>query len=164
MSGTSEFIKTHLLKVLRYRNEYWRKRHTVNRIRLGDDCTKYFHVMATISYRANVITQIIDDVGNAITNHAFNATLIWSAFKKRMGVSLEPNMQFDLSDLITPQDLDCLESPYTHEEIDSVIKQMPLDKAMVLMVLMGFSLRNVGPSSNKIFMLSVRIFTMEPLT
>ena len=46
-------IKTKVLQLLRYKNIYWRKKHTVNRIRLGDECTKYFHAMATLTYRRN---------------------------------------------------------------------------------------------------------------
>lgn len=38
-------------------------------------------------------------------------------------------MQFDLTDLIAPYDLECLVTSFTHDEIDAVIKQMPVDKS-----------------------------------
>ena len=35
----------------RYKTIYWKNRYTVNRVKYGDECTKFFHGMATISYR-----------------------------------------------------------------------------------------------------------------
>lgn len=122
-------MKNQLLRALRYRNIYWRKRHTINRIRLGDDCIKYFYAMATISYRRNVITQLKDHVDNVIMDHESKAALIWTSFKNRMGITTEPVMQFHLSALIQSVDLQCLVQPFTAEEIDLVVKCMPPDKA-----------------------------------
>jgi hypothetical protein len=56
-------VKKQLQTWLHYKNLYWKKRYTVNRIKLGDECTKFFHGMATISYRRNVISQIMNDQG-----------------------------------------------------------------------------------------------------
>jgi len=49
-------IKKQLQTLLRYKNIYWKKRYTTNRIKFGDECTKFFHAMATISFRRNTIT------------------------------------------------------------------------------------------------------------
>lgn len=57
-------IKNQFLQLLRYINIYRRKRHTVNSIKLEGERTKYFHAMATISYKKNVITQLKDSSGN----------------------------------------------------------------------------------------------------
>ena len=54
-------VKEHLQTLLRYKNIYWKKRYTINRIKLGDECTKFFHTMGTVSYRRNTITQLKDD-------------------------------------------------------------------------------------------------------
>lgn len=56
-------VRKQLQTWLHYKNLYWRKRYTVNRIKLGDECTKFFHGMATISYRRNAISQIRNDHG-----------------------------------------------------------------------------------------------------
>jgi hypothetical protein len=56
-------VKKQLEMWLHYKNLYWRKRYTVNRIQLGDECTNFFHGMATISYRRNAISQILNDQG-----------------------------------------------------------------------------------------------------
>jgi exonuclease III len=48
-------IKNHLAALLRARNLYWKNRYTENRIKFGDECTKFFHAMATITFRRNTI-------------------------------------------------------------------------------------------------------------
>jgi hypothetical protein len=56
-------VKTQLETWLHYKNLYWRKRYTVNIIKFGDECTKFFHAMATISYRRNSISQLRNEEG-----------------------------------------------------------------------------------------------------
>lgn len=47
-----------------------------------------------------------------------------------MGVSAEPVVQFDLDDIaVLGVDLSPLVQPFTTQEIDRIIKIMPLDKA-----------------------------------
>lgn len=41
----------------------------LNRIQLGDECAEYFHAIATISYRNNVITTSKDEAGNILFDH-----------------------------------------------------------------------------------------------
>ena len=41
-------------------------------------------------------------------------------------------------------DFGSLEVPFTNEEMDNIVKEMPPDKSPVLMDLMALSLRNVG--------------------
>jgi len=99
-------------------------------IRLGDECTKFFHVMATISYKKNTITQLKDDNGTVITDHASEAAMLLVGFRNRMGISLQPHMAFDLPALIPRNvNLDSLVTPFTKEEIDAIIKLIPLNKA-----------------------------------
>jgi hypothetical protein len=50
-------VKAQSAKLLHYKHIYWKNRYTVNRIKLGDECTKFFHAMATISFRRNSIQQ-----------------------------------------------------------------------------------------------------------
>lgn len=82
-------VKRQLRKWLHYKNLYWKKRYTVNRIKLGDECTKFFHGMATISYRRNAISQIRNDQGVWIQDHESKAGLLWNSFRSRMGISLD---------------------------------------------------------------------------
>lgn len=86
--------------------------------------------MATISYRKNTISQLQSDSGHDVTDHEGKAALLWTAYKGRMGVSTNPQMQFDLTALIQLDiDLSDLAQPFTTEEIDRVVKITPPDKA-----------------------------------
>ena len=70
-----------------------------------------------------------------------------------MGPSRGIVMGFDLSALIAPvEGLDVLTKPFEKEEMDNVVKHMPVDKAPGQMVSMARSLRNVGISFPNIFM------------
>jgi hypothetical protein len=122
-------IKNQLATLLHYKNVYWRKRYTVNRVKFGDECTKFFHAMATISHRQNSIPQL-NEQGLWVQDHEGKAGLLWNSFRKRMGVTTSPVMIFDLQSLITAAPgLDELVLPFEHEEIDSVVKHMPIDNA-----------------------------------
>lgn len=113
-------VRKQLQTWLHYKNLYWRKRYTVNRVKLGDECTKFFHAMATVSHRRNTITQLKNENGDWIQDHDGKAGLLWVSFKQRMGMTSYPNMLFDLSSLINPvEDLDSLLLPFQTDEIDS---------------------------------------------
>ena len=120
-------IKKHLQNLHKYRNIYWKKRFTANKIKLGDENTKFFHAMATISYRKNAISQLKDNNGNWVADHDGKAALLFLAYKNRMGVSQQPQMQFDLNNLINVNmDLESLVQPFTKEEIDLLVKKLPV--------------------------------------
>lgn len=51
-----KILKKHILTLLKYQNEYWRKRYTMRWVKLGDEDTKFFHAAATERYRINTIT------------------------------------------------------------------------------------------------------------
>lgn len=115
---------------LRCKNLYWRNRFTVNRIKLGDECTKFFHGMATISYKHNSIPRLLNEHGIWVQDHGSKAGLLWTSFKNRLGVTENPEMFFDLGALIDSIDgLEDIAAPFQHDEIDKVIRCMPPDKA-----------------------------------
>lgn len=53
-----KIIKEHLLKLLDYQRQYWKKRCTIRWTKFGDENTKFFHSMATDRYRRNSISQL----------------------------------------------------------------------------------------------------------
>ena len=125
----SKLVKSQLRKLLHYKNIYWKNRYKVNRVRFGDECTKFFHAMATISYRRNNVARLLNDNGAWIQDHEGKANLIWSSFKNRMGVNSRITMHFDLNSYITTREgSDVLIEPFLQEEIDNIIKKMPSDK------------------------------------
>jgi hypothetical protein len=70
-----------------------------------------------------------DDLGNEVTDHDGKASLLWEAFKERLGKSNFNRMFFNLSSLINSQDLSQLDTPFTRQKIDSVIAELPNNKS-----------------------------------
>jgi len=62
--------------------------------------------------------------------HKEKADILWDSFKDRLGQSVYTSMTLDLNLLLqTSSQLGCLEEPFTTEEIDSVIMNLPSDKS-----------------------------------
>jgi hypothetical protein len=89
-------IKAYLQTLLRHKNLFWRKRFTNNRFQFGDECTMFFHAMATISHRKNTITQLLNEEGVWVSDHVGKEGILWTTFKNRLGISKEINMLFNL--------------------------------------------------------------------
>jgi hypothetical protein len=86
--------------------------------------------MATISHRQNTISQILNEGGIWVQDHSGKEALLWYAFKNRLGISTQVTMLFNLEYLITPRDnLEALGAPINREEIDTIVKRLPSDKA-----------------------------------
>lgn len=80
-----------------------------------------------------MITSLEDSDGNSITDHNAKAELIWVAFNDRLGVSSFQGMNFNLPTLIhVGHDLSSLVAPFSNEEVDSMIRHLPSDKALGL--------------------------------
>lgn len=69
----------------------------------GDASTKFFHAHATVKYKKNFITQLLDDQGNLICDHNEKADLIWQSFKQRLGTSNFTTIHFNLAAHFTDQ-------------------------------------------------------------
>lgn len=56
-------IKEHLAKLLNFKTLNWKKRFSANKIKFGDECTKFFHAMATVCCvtEKNRISQLKDE-------------------------------------------------------------------------------------------------------
>ena len=132
---TSEFnfrkiLKLHLENLLLIECKYWRKRCTVRWVKMSEDNTKFFHAMATNRYRRNSIALLKDDDGRIVSGHEEMAGMLWSSYRSRMGQATGINMQFDLARLFNRVDgLEELTIPFTTEEMDLVVKEMPAHKA-----------------------------------
>jgi hypothetical protein len=100
-------------------------------VTLGDATTKLFHAHATVKYRKNFITHLMDDQGNMVTDHNEKAELIWQSFKQRLGTSNFNAVHFNLSAHFANQlDLSDLVQPFSTEKIDAVIRSLPSNKAL----------------------------------
>jgi hypothetical protein len=56
-------LEEKLISLLQQQKTYWRQRGTVKWVTLGDAITKFYHANATVKYRRNLITQLINDQG-----------------------------------------------------------------------------------------------------
>ena len=92
-----------------------------------------------------MITCLKTNDGTELYNHEAKAELLWHAYKDRLGSSNPVHLPENLRDLISiAENLDLLDSPFTHEEIDVVVKNLPFDKAPGQMVSTMNSLKDVG--------------------
>ena len=82
-------MKTHLQVLLKYQNEYWRKRCTIRYFRFADENTKLFQSLATERYRHNAIAML--RVGEVeIHDHVGKEGVLFNTYKDRLGSSKPP--------------------------------------------------------------------------
>ena len=122
-------LRSKLFQLLETKRVHWKKRYTVRWTKFGDASTSFFHAAATKHYRINTITSFIKEDGSEVTSHHEKAAALWEEYKTRLGVTSTPTMLFDLDDLVQQRDLDHLNAPFSKEDIDKVVKEMPADKA-----------------------------------
>ncbi|KAM0889840.1 hypothetical protein ACQ4PT_027458 [Festuca glaucescens] len=123
-------LKKHVLRLLDYKNKYWKKHCTYRWDKLGDENTKKIHARAMERYRRNNIAVLTSQDGRPLDSHLEKAAAFHEAFKNRMGIASQPDICLNLADLVqSVQGLDALSSKFMHEEIDEVVKHMPVDKA-----------------------------------
>ena len=125
-------LKKHQLKLLEAKRIYWKNRAKIKWAQLGNENTKFFHIVATQNFRGNFIATLKTDDDRLITDHGAKEAIIWNSFKNRIGCSDNPEMLFDLESLISPitnVDFESLEVPFFKKKFDNVIKEMPPDKS-----------------------------------
>ena len=129
--------------LLKHQKEYWKKRYTITWTKFGDENTQKIHAAATERYRLNTITSLETEDGGSVYEHSEKASMLLQEYNHRMGCTTNPTMLFDLTQLVQTSDsLDEMSKPFSIDDIDSVIKQMPVDKALVPDGLMGFFLKS----------------------
>jgi hypothetical protein len=124
-----DILKKHILNQLQHQKDYWKKRYTVRWTKLEDESTNFFHAAVTERYRLNTITSLDADDGRTITNHDKKAALLWEEYKNRLGCTQNTQMHFNMTDLLQTQNLEHITEPFTKEQIDAVVANMPPDKA-----------------------------------
>ena len=92
--------------------------------------SKFFRAKATIKFRQNHISLLQDEDANEHSEHHAKVSLLWQAFKKRLGQTAATGNLLHLDSILHKLDnLDALETPFSKWEIDNMIKEMPSDKA-----------------------------------
>ena len=116
--------------LLKHQKEYWKKRYTIRWTKFDDESINFFHATATERYRLNTITSLETEDGRSVYEHSEKASMLLEEYNHRMGCTTNPTMLFDLTQLVQTSDsLDEMSRPFSIEDIDSVIKQMSVDKA-----------------------------------
>ena len=91
---------------------------------------KFFQAVDTERYHRNNITCLHDEVGNQFDDHPAKEAPLFQTYKDRLGTTTHSEMRFDLPTIIQRAPcLDQLTDPFTHAEIDDVVKEMPADRA-----------------------------------
>lgn len=99
-------------------------------MKFGDECTEFFHANASVKHRRSLITSLQDPQGNIFTSHEEKAQLPWESYKDRLGTTEFTQMHFDLDDLLNPiEDMHWLEEPFTEQEINNIVSNMPSHKS-----------------------------------
>src|SRR4051812_10875776 len=99
--------------------------------------------MDTKRHRRNGVASLTLPDGTTCSDHDGLAKAFYVSFKNIMGVATVIQMGFDLSNLLTPvEGLEVLIKPFENEEIDVVVKHMPIDKARVAYGFNGMLLIN----------------------
>jgi hypothetical protein len=140
-------VKDKLQFLLLCKQDYWKKRCTARWARLGDENTSFFHSMATIRYRKNLISSLAREDGSVVTDHEEKTGLLWDSFRNRLSVSVPIDESFDFAQYFDRfEGLDVLSLPFSHEEIDKVVAHMPSDKSPGLDGFSGLFLKICWPT------------------
>lgn len=121
-------IKIHLGNLLESKRIYWKQRNIARWVVFGDENTKLFQAMA-IYFRRKYISELHLSDGSILKDHDKKSRALWLAYKGRLGVSEFTKILYDLSTLLQQELLPDLDGPFTIEEIDAVLKDMPMDHA-----------------------------------
>jgi hypothetical protein len=91
---------------------------------------KFFHSIATVKICHNSIASIEDNNGKQALIHDNKSRVLFEAYKERLGTLEFTNMAFDLSSLMhSSEDLSSLEDPFSPEEINSIVANLPSGKS-----------------------------------
>lgn len=124
-----KLLITHTNKLLEAKRKYWRIRANIRCANLGDENTKFFHAIATQVFRNNYISFLRATDNFNVYEHDQKAAILWTSFKERIGMTDNTQQSFDISHLAKDCNLEDLERPFSTEEIDEVIINMPNDKS-----------------------------------
>ena len=123
-------VKSKLCSLLSIKHEFWKKRCTARWAKLNSENTSYFHTMATIRYRQNSIASLTRNDGSVTFDHHEKAGLLRQAFKSTLGTSVPIDPTFDFyAHTSVVSDLEELSIPFSVEEIDAAVADLPTDKA-----------------------------------
>lgn len=93
-------IKKHLLRLLKYQNQYWMKHCTIRWIKFGDENTKFFQAVATERYRHNNIASFRKEDGSLIDSHDGKEAFLFQTYTDHLGTSQPAQMKCNLPNVL----------------------------------------------------------------
>jgi hypothetical protein len=103
-------LKNLLKNLLAKQKLFWKQRGKIKWVKFGDESSKFFHALATTHHRRNKIATLTSSDGTVHSSHEAKASLLWSAYKDRLGQSAPHEMLFDLTSILSAdEDLHSLE-------------------------------------------------------
>jgi len=107
-----------------------RQRARVRFLAEGDANTKYFHLLARGRKRRNAIYRLRNESGDACADHDEMEAAVHDHFKGVFGQPGPGSHTIDyLAIGISPQDFSALDLPFSVEEVERVVREMPADRA-----------------------------------
>jgi hypothetical protein len=123
-------VQQHIEHLLEQQRLYRKQRGNIKWATLDDENTKLFHVNATIKHIRNAIRTLKNARGQEVFSHEEKASLLWVAYKGRLGTNEFSKIHFDLNALLQPVgNLDDLIASFNSEEINNVIKDLKNGKS-----------------------------------
>jgi hypothetical protein len=102
-------------------------------LKVGDACTKFFHLKMSARSRRKYIASLRRNDGTTPWNHEDKETLLHDYFSGIMGMKVQRSRSFNWSRLAMSriQELPGLEldRPFSEEEVEQAVKSLPNDKA-----------------------------------
>lgn len=99
-SGCDKKLQGYAYDLARLEEMKWQQRSSVHWLKLGDNNTKYFHVIASSKYKVNLIKELQMDLGN-ITDPTTIALYFSLHYKNIIGCQT-PTQAMDLRHLVNP--------------------------------------------------------------
>lgn len=122
-------LKCKLLGLCSLERTIARQRSRLLYLREGDTNTKFFHRHARQRQRRNMITTLKKD-GQILTVHDQIVVAVDEYYEALFGRAARRAHAINLEVLKLPRyDLSSLERPFGEEEVEKIVKSMPLDKA-----------------------------------
>lgn len=127
--GLRKVLKQKLLGLASLQRTIARLRSRMLKLKEGEANTAYFHRQACHRQRRNAILSLQSE-GRVLTGQEEIAAVVDSYYSRLFGSAPERAFALNMETLGLPaRDLAHLETPFSCEEVEKIVKGMPLDKA-----------------------------------
>lgn len=124
-----KYLKTKALGIAAMQKARARQHSRLTWIRKGDTNTRFFQLHANIRWKKTYIGALNGDTGLVVSQEN-KSKLAYTHFSQLLGTTPTITRAINWSELgYEPNDLEDLDAPFTEQEIEAVVKDMPSEKA-----------------------------------